>query len=342
MSQAAALKSPRPYSPTPAPGAAASSRFSFAMLSHPGRVRHVNQDACAALPERAAFVVCDGVGGAAGGEVASHLAVEAFLNALSRSEAASTPSSKTRPAANSDSDSEDPHHPHARLHEAVRSANRAVFERAQKSRSLRGMATTLVAALLDPVAGSLDPTAALLDHTTALPNGVTTPQQAAPECLTLWLTHVGDSRCYRLRRDGDVAALTLLTRDHSLVEEQVRAGLLSRVQAECSPVRNVITRAVGSVDTVEPEIAAHPIQPGDLYLLASDGLTRELNDDAIARLLTDSLARTPTTAHSSPSPVSPSASLEPAALDAAAHALIDAANAHGGRDNITVLLIACR
>ena len=134
----------------------------------------------------------------------------------------------------------------------------------------------------------------------------------------LWLAHVGDSRCYLFRR----GALQQLTRDHSLVEEQMRAGLLSRTQAAASPIRNIITRAIGSQPTVQPEIATHTAQPGDLYLLASDGLTRELDDTEIAHILTQSLARTTT-------------------LEPAAKALIDAANKHGGRDNITVILVAC-
>jgi protein phosphatase len=150
------------------------------------------------------------------------------------------------------------------------------------------MGTTLVAALWDDHAG--------------------TP--------TLWLAHVGDSRCYRLRR----GTLELLTQDHSLVEEQVRAGMITRTQAGRSPIRNIITRAIGSQPTVEPEIAAHTAQSGDLYLLASDGLTRELEDAEIAHLL----------AHTAGT-----------ALESACQALIDAANAHGGRDNITVLLVAC-
>jgi protein phosphatase len=152
---------------------------------------------------------------------------------------------------------------------------------------MRGMATTLVAALWEQT----------------------------PTAHTLWLAHVGDSRCY-LFRGG---ALLLLTQDHSLVEEQVRAGLLSRAQAESSPIRNIITRAVGSCPSVEPDIAAHTAQPGDIFLLASDGLTRELNDALIAEILT--------------STVGP-------ALDSACQALVDAANNHGGRDNITVMLIA--
>jgi protein phosphatase len=150
------------------------------------------------------------------------------------------------------------------------------------------MGTTLVAALWDDKA--------------ATPN--------------LWITHIGDSRCYRLRH----GILQLLTSDHSLVEEQIRAGLLNRAQAAASPIRNIITRAIGSQPLIEPDIAAHQAQSGDLYLLASDGLTRELDEAEIARILIRS---------SGP------------ALEPACQALIDEANANGGHDNITVLLISC-
>ena len=295
------------------------------MLSHPGRVRHINQDACAALPQHGAFVVCDGVGGAAAGEVASHLAAEAFLASLAH------PTHPGRiakavagfaPAGNG-LEPYPANHPHALLQRAVCAANRAVFHRAQRARALRGMGTTLVAALLED--------AALLPQAP--------PAAPGP---TLWLAHVGDSRCYLFRR----GVLHLLTQDHSLVEEQFRAGLISRLQAATSPIRNIITRAVGSQPSVEPDIAAHATHPGDLFLLASDGLSRELDDDAIARIL----GRTPGSPTSllagvdnSGSPTSllagvnnPGPPLEPVC-----QALVDAANAHGGRDNITVLLIAC-
>jgi protein phosphatase len=284
------------------------------MLSHRGRVRHVNQDACAALPGIGAFVVCDGMGGAAAGEVASHLASEAFLHALSlhptrngrriSSKSATAPEAAPNPLP--------ANHPHTRLHEAVRAANQAVFRHSRKSQSLHGMGTTLVAALWDNAA-------------------------AAP---TLWIAHIGDSRCYRLRR----GTLQLLTEDHSLVEEQIRAGVLNRAQAAASPIRNIITRAIGSQPVVEPDIAAHETQPGDLYLLASDGLTRELDDEEIAQILGCTAGPAELAAACRDSDrrnYATAGTALQAALDTACHALVEASNAKGGRDNITVLLVAC-
>ena len=261
--------------------------IAFAMLSHRGRVRRSNQDACAALPEHGAFVVCDGMGGAAGGEVASHMATEAFLNCLAQTGSATQA--------------------RARLTEAIHGANQAVFRYSRKSPSLQGMGTTLVAVLWEE----------------------------APASPTLWIAHVGDSRCYRLRS----GTLQLLTRDHSLVEEQVRAGVLNQLQATASPLRNIITRAIGTQPTVEPEIAACDPHPGDLYLLASDGLSRDLDEAGIAQILTHSASPTAFATVLGGS-AKPGLAMQ-AALDTACQALVDAANANGGHDNITVLLLAC-
>ncbi len=343
MANAAALKTSNPDAlpPIHSAGASSVSAFSYAMLSHPGRVRRANQDACAAAPEDSAFVVCDGVGGAAGGEVASQLAVESFLGAIRHSGHAAP----------------DDSHPSARLHQAVLAANAAVFQRAQKQRNLRGMATTLVAALLEhPESGRVAYSRTVSSRGSGEEES-SLAMSGEEDCPTLWLAHAGDSRAYLLRRgaNGDPADLRQLTSDHSLVEEQVRAGLVSRIEAAHSPVRNVITRAVGAAPAVEPEIASHAIQPGDLYLLASDGLTRELDDAEIAEILTATLGLDYTAGPALKSTAPISTALEAAAhalgtfpplshtaLESAASALIDAANHHGGRDNITVLLLACR
>lgn len=298
MANTATLKPPKPQVRSATVDASPPVR-AFAMLSHRGRVRHANQDACAALPEHGAFVVCDGIGGAAAGEIASKLASEAFLHALSQpAQPRRTSSKAASPAISSPDPAPYPSsHPHTRLYEAIRVANQAVFRHSRKSQSLHGMGTTLVSALIDD-----------------------------EDNRSLWLAHVGDSRAYLFRR----GKIQLLTEDHSLVEEQVRAGTLSPREAAASPLRNIITRAVGSQSLVEPDIAVHTTQPGDLYLLASDGLTRELADVEIAQILTRSLV--------SSSRV-PAASRSP--LELICQTLIDAANEHGGRDNITVLLISC-
>lgn len=253
-----------------------------AMRTHPGRIRADNEDACAAAPEQGIYIVCDGMGGAAGGELASHLATEAFLESIGNS-AGSAIETCRKP-------SPDPmvlgaDHPRSRLEEAVRAANLAVFQRAQKYRALRGMGTTLVAALIERTSAA----------------------------VSAWIAHVGDSRCYLLRD----SRFEQLTTDHSVVEEQIRAGFISREQAEFSPVRNVITRAVGTQFTVAADVGEQPLRSGDILLLASDGLTRELSDDTIAQLIAANAGN----------------------LEDACEALIRAANQLGGRDNITVLLI---
>ncbi len=255
------------------------------MLSDTGRVRHANEDCCGANPEHGAFVLCDGMGGAAAGEVASRLARDTFLQAIASSEFSAAPA-------------------HARLTGAIRTVNQAVHRQAHRTRALRGMGTTLVALLCPPASCS----------------GSSVP---------VTIAHVGDSRAYRLRN----GSLQPLTRDHSLIEEQLAAGLLTPAEAATSPIRNIITRAIGTYPAVEPEIATHAALPGDLFLLASDGLTRELDEAAIAALLADAASVASDRAF---------ADTLQTTLDRTCRTLVDAANAHGGADNITVLLVAIR
>lgn len=126
------------------------------------------------------------------------------------------------------------------------------------------------------------------------------------------VAHVGDSRAYLLRR-GD---LHLVTEDHTWVNEQVRAGYLSQDQARSHPLKSVVTRAIGGEHDVDVEVQELEVEPGDLFLLCSDGLTTMLGDEEIrSHLVTEK------------------------DLDARCAALVDHANARGGVDNITVVLL---
>jgi protein phosphatase len=128
------------------------------------------------------------------------------------------------------------------------------------------------------------------------------------------VAQVGDSRAYLLR-DG---ILRQVTQDHSWVEEQVRAGLLSRQDAEMSPFRNVITRSIGASPSVQPDFYVEEARVDDIWLLCSDGLTGHVEDAEIAQIA----------ANHPPSE--------------AARQLIELANARGGRDNITVFILSVR
>ena len=127
----------------------------------------------------------------------------------------------------------------------------------------------------------------------------------------LILGHVGDSRCYRLRQ----GVLQQITKDHSLLQEQVDAGLLTPAQAATAPGKNLLTRAVGVEPTVHVELRQHSVEQGDLYLMCSDGLTDMIDDAAIGQVMKRG---------------------QPIVQMAAD--LVSGALAGGGRDNITVLL----
>jgi serine/threonine protein phosphatase PrpC len=238
--------------------------YEAAGASDQGRTRKSNEDAYGLNLRNSEgacnFVVCDGMGGAAAGEVASRLAVDAMLRAMN--EGVLTLET---------------------FQHAVDAANDSVHHSATQDPSRAGMGTTLVA--------------------------------MATRGNRAWIAHVGDSRCYRLRG----GKLERLTHDHSLVDEQVRLGQLTPAQAETSPMRNVITRAVGTQDEVDADLIEFVVMPGDLYLLASDGLMREVNDEQIAGILRTA-----------------------GSLEETLAKLIGAANEAGGHDNITCVLARAR
>lgn len=162
----------------------------------------------------------------------------------------------------------------------IENANSAIFSAAQGNACYNGMGTTLVA-------------------------GVFFGNR-------LMLAHVGDSRGYRLR----AGQLVQLTRDHSWLQEQIDAGLITPQQAQQSGQRNLVTRALGVEEVMAVEINEFPVEPHDLYLMCSDGLSEMLSATEIAALI-----------HT------------PAPLDEKVLHLIDAANVRGGRDNISVVLV---
>jgi len=127
----------------------------------------------------------------------------------------------------------------------------------------------------------------------------------------LLLGHIGDSRCYRLRGNK----FHQITKDHSLLQEQIDAGLITPMQAAASPLKNLVTRAMGVDDEVRLEINLHRVEAGDIYLMCTDGLSDMMDDAEIAIVLQNG-----------------------SGLTGMADELVSQANRNGGRDNITVLL----
>jgi len=162
----------------------------------------------------------------------------------------------------------------------VDNANRAIFEASNTNAACAGMGSTLV--------------------------------MAAAHGATLVIGHVGDSRAYRWR-GGE---LVQLTRDHSLLQEQIDAGLITHEEAAASSYRSLVTRALGVEDTVLLDVQEASAEPGDVFLLCSDGLSEMVPDADLAAVLGNG---------------------EP--LDALCRRLVDMANEGGGRDNVSVALI---
>lgn len=211
------------------------------------------------------YIVADGIGGHACGEVASSDAIEAFLQHMDKN------------VRRQEEELLD------LMLEAVHYANIRVHNKGLVNAKYEGMGTTFTA--------------------------------AAIKGDSLYAAHVGDSRIY-LVRNGEMRQLT---RDHSYVMELVRQGKLSAEDAKTHPRKNVITRALGTGETVEVDTLIEKLQPGDRLLLCSDGLTNMLEDSLIADVLCLDLP-----------------------VEELVDTLVDMANANGGEDNISVIVIEQR
>jgi protein phosphatase len=236
--------------------------FSCAARTDVGIVRSGNEDNYLMQADRGLFIVADGMGGHAAGEVASEMAVRIIAQETG----------SLRGGTNEEVG--------ARLRNAIRKANDAIFERTLQEHDKRGMGTTATALVLLP--------------------------------KRYLIGQVGDSRAYLLRK----GALIQVTKDHSYVQEQVDAGLLTPDQARVHPYSNVITRCVGASGDVEPDIYAGTLEEGDVLLLASDGLTGMLEDEQLGRILASG-----------------------GGPEAWVDRLVNEANRRGGLDNITAIVI---
>jgi protein phosphatase len=262
--------------PSPPPSRAVVSSYSGPRidafgLSHPGRWRRTNEDSFAVLHHLGLFMVADGMGGAAAGEVASRMAVNAVRAVFQDPDLTWPHGLPDRP----------PHVSLPLLKAGIEYANERIHAAAVESKAHAGMGTTIAALL------------ALGEDRVAL-------------------AHVGDSRIYGLRG----RRFEQLTVDHSLVNALCQTGAMTRETADKSELRHVLSRAVGTQAAVEVDARLVAAQPGDTFLLATDGLHGVVADETMAAIL-----------------------LREHDLTAAATRLVDCANELGGPDNISVVVV---
>lgn len=236
-------------------------RIRAAAASDPGRFRRSNQDAFGFDLDRGLFVVCDGVGGARAGEVASRSAVDCVLNRFPLS----------MPDANAGG---------SELDRAIQAANRHIYQTSCREPVYRGMCTTVVAAHFDGA--------------------------------RMWVAHVGDSRAYLLRGQQ----LHRLTDDHSRLAERLRDGFRAASARELEQWDSMLTQAIGAAERVIPAVSMVRVELGDCFLLATDGISKQLSTPEMLALLL---------ASNSP--------------EQACQQLVSAANAAGGADNATCVMV---
>jgi protein phosphatase len=235
-------------------------------------VRALNEDVYLSRPEQGLFVVCDGMGGAPAGEVASQVAVDTILAQLEAAGEAGARESVMDGGG---------YLPRTTcLAQAVRRSNQVIHTQGRDDPRRAEMGTTVVGAWVNQHIASI--------------------------------AHVGDSRAYLFHENH----LEPLTRDHSLVEAQVCAGLLDREQSLQSDHQNILLKVLGGAPDVEVELSEVPLQPGDYLLLCSDGLTRMVPERTLSKAIGEL---------QNPQRI--------------CDYLIETANRNGGKDNITVIVV---
>lgn len=230
-----------------------------------GLVREHNEDVWAAYPEQGLFLLADGMGGHACGEVASKEAVDQLYALFNQwYTATGLVTSKAK----------------AFFEKCFLDVNTYIYRQGQRDDDLKGMGTTLCSLFF-----------------------------LKKEAV---VAHVGDSRVYRFREGH----LEQLTEDHSLVAELMALGAVGSAEADSFPYKHILTRAMGTQPTVEPTLSVVEIEPHDLFLLCSDGLTNYVTPELMTRILKSE-----------------------SSLDVKGQALIQAANQNGGGDNVTIVLV---
>jgi serine/threonine protein phosphatase PrpC len=217
-------------------------RLDAAARTDPGPVRENNEDNFLVDVDAGLFVVADGMGGHAAGEVASEIAVEAVAEVLLEAE----DPEETR-LARATPDPQDAIR--ERLRYAMNQASLRIRRAAMDDPTQAGMGTTLCVLLIEDDVAHLG--------------------------------HVGDSRIYLFRDD----TLHRLTRDHTVVQQEIDAGRLTPELARIVPHKNILTQSVGYHGPVEPDTATRQVAPGDIFVICSDGLTDPLDDDALAEII---------------------------------------------------------
>lgn len=230
--------------------------------THIGMVRSNNEDAYGIYPELSLFIVSDGLGGHAGGEVASRLAVDTIRESIA-------PACVGHAVIRGD------------IVEAIKRANRRITEEVKKEPHLRDMGTTAVVVRIE-----------------------------GDKAI---IAHVGDSRAYVIRND----VISQITKDHTVVEEYVRIGLLAPQDAQYHPYRHILSRVLGTSGDVEVDTSNIKLKVGDTLILCTDGLTNMVIDREILYAVLD---------------------LRPFP-EKITERLINLANKNGGIDNITVITI---